>query len=198
MNRPELSEENLELIQKKAESYKIKKLCRLTKSKKLLILDLDHTLINDKWDDYIPLQRPFLHDLLKGVYKNYNIATESPMSRIMEVLGEMRMTNHKDYRKAVVKVKDSEGSWDRCKPLRIIWHELREFGPENTIIIDDIRENFLMNPQSGLAIRKFNNQKNDEELKKLAKYLKKISSRGSFKNLEHSNWEKLSKIIDQC
>ena len=36
-----------------------------------------------------------------------------------------------------------------AKPLRVVWHRYPEFGPHNTIMLDDLPRNFLMNPQVG-------------------------------------------------
>lgn len=40
----------------------------------------------------------------------------------------------------------------QIKPLALIWAKLPNYRPENTIMFDDIRRNFLMNPQSGLRV----------------------------------------------
>jgi ubiquitin-like domain-containing CTD phosphatase 1 len=62
------------------------------------------------------------------------------------------------------------------KPLGVIWGRFTQWGPENTIMFDDLRRNFLMNPQSGLKIRPFKNAPTsgfkDRELKRLSRYLK--------------------------
>jgi ubiquitin-like domain-containing CTD phosphatase 1 len=39
------------------------------------------------------------------------------------------------------------------KPLGVIWGQYPQFTPSNTIMFDDLRRNFLMNPQNGLRIR---------------------------------------------
>ncbi|TGZ69536.1 hypothetical protein CRM22_003689 [Opisthorchis felineus] len=36
------------------------------------------------------------------------------------------------------------------KPLAVIWKNHPQWGPHNTIMFDDVRRNFIMNPQSGL------------------------------------------------
>lgn len=42
----------------------------------------------------------------------------------------------------------------QVKPLGVIWGKYPDhFGPHNTIMFDDVRRNFLMNPQSGLKVR---------------------------------------------
>lgn len=66
------------------------------------------------------------------------------------------------------------------KPLSVIWQKLPDlYSSTNTIMFDDRRRNFLMNPRNGLKIKKFSNcylnRATDTELLKLAKYLKKIA-----------------------
>jgi ubiquitin-like domain-containing CTD phosphatase 1 len=41
------------------------------------------------------------------------------------------------------------------KPLGVIWGKFPQYSQRNTIMFDDLRRNFLMNPQSGLRIRPF-------------------------------------------
>jgi ubiquitin-like domain-containing CTD phosphatase 1 len=41
------------------------------------------------------------------------------------------------------------------KPLGVIWGKFPQFSQRNTVMFDDLRRNFLMNPQSGLRIRPF-------------------------------------------
>ncbi|XP_059478498.1 uncharacterized protein LOC132198449 [Neocloeon triangulifer] len=189
---------NTKIVAKKAKAYEIKVLQRFARAKKLLVLDLDHTLLHDKWEEFVPEQRPFLHQFLAKVAKSFNLMiwSDSPLDRIWSVLEELGMDSNKDYgikailcRKAVVNIK-SEGAWVRCKPLSIIWNKYPFFGPQNTIIVDDIEENFFLNKKSGVLIKEFRaGMKKDVELLKLGKYLVKIARRSSFENIDHTKWE---------
>jgi len=40
----------------------------------------------------------------------------------------------------------------QVKPLGVIWGKYPQWGPQNTIMFDDIRRNFIMNPQTGLKV----------------------------------------------
>lgn len=64
-------------------------------------------------------------------------------------------------------------------------------------MFDDIRRNFIMNPNNGLRIRAFKqaylNRETDRELLKLTQYLKDISCCEDFSMLDHRHWEKYSK-----
>lgn len=79
------------------------------------------------------------------------------------------------------------------KPLGIIWRKYKQFSAKNTIMFDDIRRNFIMNPQSGLRIKAFKqahlNRHKDRELLKLSKYLEAIASIEDFQTLNHRKWE---------
>ena len=63
-------------------------------------------------------------------------------------------------------------------------------------MFDDLRRNFLMNPQTGLKIRPFKNAPTeghkDKELKRLTRYLKAIADLDDFTQLDHRNWESVS------
>ncbi|OON24022.1 HAD hydrolase, family IIID, partial [Opisthorchis viverrini] len=81
------------------------------------------------------------------------------------------------------------------KPLAVIWKNHPQWGPHNTIMFDDVRRNFIMNPQSGLRIRPYRdahvNRTKDRELRGLALYLELIAAREKdFTLLHHNRWEK--------
>ena len=82
----------------------------------------------------------------------------------------------------------------QVKPLGVIWGKFPQYNKDNTIMFDDLRRNFLMNPFNGLKIRPFRNahtsRSTDKELLKLSAYLKKISTLSSFETLDHKHWEK--------
>jgi len=82
----------------------------------------------------------------------------------------------------------------QVKPLGVIWGKFDQYSSRNTIMFDDIRRNFLMNPGNGLKIRPFRqahlNRDKDRELLKLAKYLKDIVHEEDFNSLDHKHWEK--------
>jgi ubiquitin-like domain-containing CTD phosphatase 1 len=63
-------------------------------------------------------------------------------------------------------------------------------------MFDDLRRNFLMNPQNGLKIRPFReahkNRTTDKELVGLATYLAQIAKLEDLSELRHSRWEKYS------
>lgn len=60
-------------------------------------------------------------------------------------------------------------------------------------MFDDLRRNFVMNPQNGLAIRPFkrahSSRGTDQELVKLTQYLLAIADLDDLSVLDHRNWE---------
>jgi NLI interacting factor-like phosphatase. len=77
----------------------------------------------------------------------------------------------------------------------VIWGKFPSlYNPTNTIMFDDIRRNFLMNPRNGLRIRPFReahlNRGSDRELKRLGRYLDEIATVEDLTALNHRNWEK--------
>lgn len=81
------------------------------------------------------------------------------------------------------------------KPLGVIWGRFPQWNQSNTIMFDDLRRNFLMNPQTGLKIRPFKNAltagTKDRELRRLSRYLKAIAGMEDFTTLDHRHWEKV-------
>lgn len=79
--------------------------------------------------------------------------------------------------------------------MGVIWGKFQQYNARNTIMFDDLRRNFLMNPQNGLKIKAFReaykNKSKDKELLHLAQYLKIISLLDDFSSLNHDNWHKM-------
>ena len=79
--------------------------------------------------------------------------------------------------------------------LDVIWGKFPCYTPQNTIMFEEIKKNFLMNPQNGLRIRPFTkahkNREKDRKLLYLARYLKKIASKDEMSDLDHKKWYRL-------
>ncbi|KAG5029594.1 hypothetical protein AAZX31_05G156700 [Glycine max] len=177
--------------------------CR--QGKKLLVLDIDYTLFDHRSTAENPLQlmRPYLHEFLTSVYSEYDImiwsATSMKWIKVkMEQLGVLGNPNYKitallDHMAMITVQTSSRGVFD-CKPLGLIWAKFPEFyNASNTIMFDDLRRNFVMNPQNGLTIKPFRkahaNRDSDQELVKLTQYLLAIAELDDLSNLDHNNWE---------
>jgi len=182
---------NLAKIKKRIKNYQIKVTNPPRPGKKLLVLDIDYTLYDHKStaENIAPLQRPYLHEFLTSAYQNYDIAIWSAtgMNWIELKMKEMGVTNHPDYKivfyvdsGAMISVLSPKYGVVSVKPLGVIWGKFSEYySPRNTIMFDDCRHNFLMNPRNGLRIRPCRKlpltRDQDTELLKLSQYLLRIA-----------------------
>lgn len=197
-------EEFVRKITKRIKSYEIKMLHEPRPGKRLLVLDIDYTVFDHRstGQSIEELMRPFLHEFLTSAYEDYDIAfwSATNMKWIDTKLWELGVTRHAEYKicflldsAAMISLHTSKFGMVDIKPLALIWAKLPNYRPENTIMFDDIRRNFLMNPQSGLRVRPFRNahqlRDTDRELLKLARYLKDIVPVEDFTDLNHRNWE---------
>ncbi|KAI4318801.1 hypothetical protein MLD38_032468 [Melastoma candidum] len=196
---------NKQKLARRISLYKIelKNPCR--PGKKLLVLDIDYTLFDHRSTAENPLQlmRPYLHEFLTAAYSEYDIMIWSATSMKwvelkMGQLGVLTNPNYKitallDHMAMITVQSDSHGIFD-CKPLGLIWAQFPEFySSKNTIMFDDLKRNFVMNPQNGLTIRPFRkahqSRESDQELVKLTQYLLAIADLDDLSGLDHRNWE---------
>ncbi|KAH9625551.1 hypothetical protein KSS87_023448 [Heliosperma pusillum] len=185
---------------------KVRNPCR--SGKKLLVLDIDYTLFDHRSPAENPLElmRPYLHEFLTAAYAEYDIMIWSATSMKwvelkMAQLGVLDNPNYKitallDHLAMITVQSDSRGVFD-CKPLGVIWGQFPEYySSKNTIMFDDLRRNFVMNPQNGLTIRPFRkahaNRESDQELVKLTQYLLSIAELEDISIVDHRSWESYS------
>ncbi|XP_001656652.2 ubiquitin-like domain-containing CTD phosphatase 1 [Aedes aegypti] len=192
-------------INKRVRDYKINELNPPREGKRLLVLDIDYTLFDHRSaaENGAELMRPYLHEFLTSAYQDYDIAiwSATSMKWIVEKMKLLGVTTHPDYK--LVFMLDSEAMITvhcpvrgviEVKPLGVIWGKYSQYSSKNTIMFDDLRRNFLMNPKSGLRIKPFAeahlNRHKDKELLKLTKYLKDIADNcNDFNELNHKKWE---------
>lgn len=201
----EYREEYLNKVSNRVKSYEVKILNEPREGKKLLVLDIDYTLFDHKTaaETGRELMRPYLHEFLTTAYEDYDIVIWSAtnMKWIEEKMKVLGCDNHPDYKlafyldsRAMISIHADKYGVIEVKPLGVIWGKFPQYNKDNTIMFDDLRRNFLMNPFNGLKIRPFRNahtsRSTDKELLKLSAYLKKISTLSSFETLDHKHWEK--------
>lgn len=195
-------------IDRRIREYNIKMLNEPRPGKKLLVLDIDYTLFDHRSTAQTgaELMRPYLHEFLTSAYKDYEIViwSATSMKWIEEKMKLLGVASHTNYKilfyldcLAMISVHTPKYGLVQVKPLGVIWGKFPQFTPANTIMFDDIRRNFLMNPNNGLRISAFRhahtNRATDRELLKLSKYLKMIASIDDFGTLNHRHWEQLVK-----
>lgn len=198
-------EVNKQKLKRRVDQYKIELRNPCREGKKLLVLDIDYTLFDHRSTAENPLElmRPYLHEFLTAVYSEYDIIIWSATSMKwvelkMGQLGVLDNPNYKitallDHLAMITVQSDTRGIFD-CKPLGLIWAKFPEFyNSKNTIMFDDLRRNFVMNPQNGLAIKPFKkayaNRDSDQELVKLTQYLLAIAGNDDISSLDHTKWE---------
>ncbi len=182
--------------------------------KKLLILDLDETLIHTetfkeadyleegtfdfkfKINDYyyFTRKRPFLKEFIDYAFNNFEVAIWTAAER--------------DYAKIILKESNIDESkleffWtkERCT-IKLNYESQKHYGVKNLskvrrigkwdlkdiLIVDDIRETAENNYGNLINIKPFVYQSNDTELLKLTSYLEKIKDEPDFRRVEKRGW----------
>lgn len=183
-------EENKEKLRRRIQSYHVDGLNPPREGKKLLVLDIDYTLFDHRSTAEVPeeLMRPYLHEFLTQAYQEYDIviwsATGMKWIEVkMRELGVLGSPNFKimqlvDHGAMITVQTEKYGMFD-CKPLGWLWAKYPQYTERNTIMFDDLKRNFVMNPHNGLRIRPFKkahlNRGTDRELVGLTKYLLAIA-----------------------
>ncbi|KAF5298155.1 hypothetical protein FQA39_LY02579 [Lamprigera yunnana] len=192
-------------IEKRIKEYEIKILNEPRDGKNLLVLDIDYTLFDHRSvaETGIELMRPYLHEFLTAAYEDYDIVIWSAtgMKWIEEKMKLLGVANNSNYKimfhldsLAMISVHTPKYGIMDVKPLGVIWGKFKQYSNKNTIMFDDIRRNFIMNPKNGLKIRPFRqahlNRSTDKELLYLSKYLKYLAKNcEDFSSINHRYWE---------
>ncbi|KAG0256790.1 hypothetical protein DFQ27_005495 [Actinomortierella ambigua] len=200
---------NQKNLKKTIEKCEINVMNPLRPGKKLLVLDLDYTLIDCKVLGVHPtfeVIRPGLHEFMTICYEYYDIVIWSQTSwRALEAkVTTLGLLTHENYKVSfvmditsmfsVTSQRDGKPFKHQVKALDIIWSKFPVFSAKNTIHVDDLSRNFAMNPRSGLKISAFKNgpvaRQTDRELLHLAEYLANIALNDDFQQLDHKHWKK--------
>eukprot|EP00850_Spirogloea_muscicola_P008781 SM000047S16920 [mRNA] locus=s47:790912:793248:- [translate_table: standard] len=191
-------EENQAKLRRRIAQYQIKTINPPREGKKLLVLDIDYTLFDHRSiaESSLELMRP-------PSYAEYDIiiwsATSMKWVQVkMTELGVLSNPSYKitalmDHLAMITVHSGSHGVFD-CKPLGVIWGQFPEhYNAQNTIMFDDLRRNFVMNPKNGLVIRPFRkahlHRHTDNELVHLTHYLLAIAPLEDLSELDHTRWE---------
>lgn len=198
--------ENLAKIARRVKEYKVDIFNNPRPGKKLLVLDIDYTLFDHRSvaSSCLELMRPYLHEFLTEAYVNYDIIiwSATSMKWIQVKMRELGVEKNPNYKivcyldsGAMISVNSPNYGVLQVKPLGVIWGKYSEYNPKNTIMIDDVRRNFLMNKRNGFKIRPYRealkNCDKDRELYYLSRYLKLIAEKEEdFTTLNHKHWQK--------
>lgn len=175
-------------------------------TKKLLILDLDETLIHATkevkefphdftYHPYYVYTRPYLTDFLESVSSTYHLAIWSSADDqyVNDIVNQIKPENI-----------NFEFIWgrSRCTYRRDIdldqfnWEKrlkkIKKFGfrLESTIIVDDTQEKCKDNYGNAIYINEFNGDPSDTELIKLKEYLIQLSDVENVRKIEKRYWNK--------
>jgi ubiquitin-like domain-containing CTD phosphatase 1 len=193
------------LIEKRITSYKPVMLEGFRPDTKTLVLDIDYTLLDHitVTDHPSKMMRPFLHEFLAIAYHSgWDIVIWSATNmRWIEVkMRETGISTSPDFKiaafvdvGAMIRVKRHD-KYVNVKPLGVVWGIFAEHcRKETTIMFDDLRRNFLMNPRHGLRISACHDlphtRATDSTLENLSKYLYSIKDLPSFDSLNHRHWQ---------
>ncbi len=177
------------------------------KRKKInVFLDLDNTIIYsitpDKFkkdsylnklkhhkldDDYVIFERPGLQKFLDWLFNNFNVNVWSAASPDYVDFIVRNIVEQNDRRvEYVLNSNNCEFSQDifgdkHIKNLNLLWdiYDVENYGPYNTLIIDDLSMVNKINPHNSIRIKSFNTNKkeslDDDELKNIKNLLTKIN-----------------------
>ncbi|RDX56440.1 HAD subfamily IIID h [Lentinus brumalis] len=204
---------NRRKVQEHTKKLNINIINPLREGKRLLVLDIDYTILDTKplTSGALPPQecaRPGLHEFLEAVYPHYDVCIWSQTSWIwletklveLGMLGGVRnykisFVLDKTCMFTVFSTKDGKPYKHSVKALQIIWNHFPQYSAKNTIHIDDLGRNFALNPKEGLKISAFKNAHTqaamaDRELAKLARYLLHIANtHEDFRDAKHASWK---------
>jgi len=201
--------ENRKKLDEKIRTVEIRTISEPRPGKKLLVLDLDYTLLDFKGTESSMerLKRPYCDEMLQAVFPHYDIVIWSQTSwRWLELkLTEMGILQSPNFSLVFVldrtsmfsvksKMPDGRIRAHEVKPLELIWSKFpAHYSPSNTVHVDDLSRNFAMNPKQGLKISPFKESTRvrgqDRELRFLTYYLVHIAINvPDFSSLKHSKW----------
>ncbi|KAF8759631.1 Beta-eliminating lyase [Rhizoctonia solani] len=212
---------NIRKILEATKNLNINVMHPLRPGKKLLVLDLDYTLLDTKplTSGMLPAEecaRPGLHEFLELVYRHYDICiwSQTKWTWLEAKLVELGMVGDesRNYKISFVldhvpmfkvfSTRDGKPFSHAVKALRIIWEHFPQFGPQNTAHVDDLSRNFVLNPGEGIKISAFKldgtlEAQNDHELEKLGRYLVWLASHTDFGEVDHKNWKKIARALKE-
>lgn len=152
-------------------------------------------------DDYVVFERPGLRPFLRWLFKNFNVTVWSAASPdyvefIAKNIVEDKKKKSKRELEYVLNSENCEDSQkrygDECiKNLQLLWdvHDLKGYGPYNTLIIDDLKMVTGFQPNNSIRVKKFISRKEsvkDNELKNVKKKLNTIKK--NFKNINNADF----------
>jgi len=203
LSRPEIQEK----LARRVKAAVIKEINPPRKGKKCAVLDIDYTFFDLSSPAEVPneLVRPYLHEFLESIHPYYDIViwSATSMKWIDVKLKELGLLDNPTYKitacmdytaMVTVAVPGYHKNVFDCKPLHVLWSRYPEYySKSNTIMLDDLRRNYVLNRGNGLVIKPFRKSatkgKSDREMLKLKIYFDKLLGLESFEGINHDDWE---------
>ena len=183
--------------------------------KKLLVLDLDHTILDFKGAAQDPsvlntvhVKRPHVETFLEEVYPHYDLVIWSQTHwRWLDIklneLGLLLPTKPYKFlfvldktcmfrvRQSYLRKGKNVVKKKACKPLQLIWTKFPQFSAKNTLHLDDLATNFCLNPSNGLKCTAYYRKDADTDCELLlwARYLKILSNIADVTKVDHTLWK---------
>lgn len=160
IERPEI----IEKLKRRKAAAIIKEVQPPRQGKKCAVFDIDYTIfaLDSKSENPRELARPYLHEFFAAIYPHYDIIiwSATSMKWIETKLKEIGVSMHPEYKitacmdyTSMVTVDNVPGLpvghrvFD-CKPLQVLWDRYPSYyNSKNTIMLDDLRRNYCLNPQ---------------------------------------------------
>ncbi|KAH9817826.1 hypothetical protein DFH28DRAFT_1080954 [Melampsora americana] len=158
----------------------------------------------------LDMARPYLHEFLTALWPYYDICIWSATSwRWLESkLVELHMVGGKYVDKYLIQfvldrgpmfevtsIRHGKVARHEVKALELIWRAMPEYNATNTLHLDDLSRNFVLNPTSGVKISPFKyarENKHDRQLVFLTRYFLQMASQPDVRNFDHRHWAKCS------
>lgn len=155
-------------------------------NKKLLILDIDETLVfvDNKYffkpyeklepdfeilPSYFGVKRPFLDQFLRDINKKYDLALWTSGSK--EYAEEINELIFKPLKIKLKFIFSNEDLFKSQKNLDIVIDYFPEYSKKDIIAVDDNKEYFINDLTNLITIKKFHGNSNDQELIRIFKLL---------------------------
>ena len=135
-----------------------------------LVLDLDETIVHNNSTEKIePILRPGIEEFLNVLSNYYEIilftaSTKEYANTVLNYIKNSNLINYKLFRENTTKFSDNY-----LKDIGKLGRDLKKI-----IIIDNVSDNFCLNPENGIFINTWIGDENDKSLYELIPVLKSI------------------------
>ena len=169
-----------------------------THGKKLLILDLDHTLIHSIMSDdghYITYYRPYVTDFLIEMQEIYDIMIwtagmkDYALPIVEDLFDGLKPPVHVYTRDKCTRKYIRDGLMTGHTILIKKLSNIPKYSKHDKIIVDDTPETYCLNYGNAIPIDKwYKDDKDDETLLSLGRYLKNICDVVSVRSINKHHW----------